>query len=77
MTKRVPIPNTLDSYNVVPVPAVELRRKLLVLTTDADLGRAAARYLSELDEIRDESGAPESEPRHPDLASGLTWPLIR
>ena len=76
MTKRVPIPDSLHSYTVVPVPAVELRRRLLVLTSDADLGDAAARYLTIFDEIRDECGAPESEPRHPDLASGLPWPLL-
>ena len=76
LTKRVPIPDSLHSYNVVPVPAVELRRELLVLTTDTVLGSAAARYLTKFDEIRDECGAPESEPRHPDLASGLPWPLL-
>jgi hypothetical protein len=26
--------------------------------------------------MRDENGAPEGEPRHPDLASGKPWPIL-
>jgi hypothetical protein len=32
--------------------------------------------LREIDRIRDENGAPENEPRHPDLASGKPWPIL-
>ena len=27
-------------------------------------------------QIRDEYGAPEAEPRHPDIASGRPWPIL-
>ena len=37
---------------------------------------AAARCLNEIDRVRDEYGAPEAEPRHPDLASGKPWPIM-
>jgi hypothetical protein len=68
--------NWKGSYEVVPVPAVELRRKLLAMTTDGGPTDAAARCLNQIDEIRDDYGAPDSEPRHPNLASGKPWPII-
>ncbi len=68
--------NWKDAYDVLPVPAVELRRKLLVLTTDGGPTDAAARCLNEIDKMRDRYGTPESEPRHPDLASGKAWPIM-
>jgi hypothetical protein len=76
VTKDVPIENRKDVYNVVPIPAVELRRKLLAMTSDGGATDAAARCLIEIDEIRDEYGLPEGEPRHPDLASGRPWPMM-
>jgi hypothetical protein len=30
----------------------------------------------EIDRVRDENGALEDEPRHPDLASGKPWPIL-
>ena len=36
----------------------------------------AARSLNAIDKLRDEYGAPETEPRRPDLASGRPWPII-
>lgn len=76
VTEHVPSENWKGAYNIVPVPAGELRRKLLVMTTDGSPTDAAARCLNQIDEIRDEYGAPDSEPRHPDLASGKRWPVI-
>lgn len=64
------------AYNVVPIPAVELRQKLLAMTTDGGPADAAARCLRRIDELRDEYGMPDSEPRHPDLASGRPWPIM-
>jgi len=58
----------------VPVPAIDLRRKLLALTKTS--GDAAARCLNAIDKIRDEYGGLEREPRHPDLMSGLPWPIL-
>ena len=64
------------AYEVMPVPAAALRRKLLEMTTDGGPSDIAARYLRKIHEARERIGAPESEPRHPDIASGKPWPII-
>jgi hypothetical protein len=46
------------------------------MTTTGGADDTAARCLNFLDQIRDEYGSPENEPRHPDLASGRPWPII-
>ena len=76
ITKHVPIENFESTYNVLPVPATQLRRKLLAMTTDGGPTDTAAQYLNQIDEIRDHYGIPELEPRHPDLALGKAWPII-
>lgn len=76
ITEHIPSENWKGTYNVVPVPAIELRKKLLALTTDGRSADAAARYLNVIDRIRDDYGTPESEPRHPDLASDKVWPIM-
>jgi hypothetical protein len=76
VTEDVPAENWKGAYNVLAVPAVELRRKLLAMTTDGGPTDAAARCLSLIDEIREDYGTSESEPRHPDLASGKAWPIM-
>ena len=76
VTEHVPSENWKGAYNVVPVPAGELRRKLLAMTTDGGPADPAARCLNQIDKIRDEYGTPDSEPRHPDLASGKRWPIM-
>ena len=73
---HVPAENWVGAYNVVPIPAINLRRKLLSMTTDGGHSDVAARYLNEIDKIRDDYGAPETEPRHPDLESGKPWPIM-
>lgn len=64
------------AYEIVPTPASALRKQLLALTTDGSGEDAAARCLTEIDKVRDRYGAPETEPRHPDLASGRPWPIL-
>ena len=76
VTAHVPSEGGIGGYNIIPVPVGELRRKLLAMTTADTLTDAAARCLNQIDEIRDEYGAPDSEPRHPDLASGKRWPVM-
>ena len=76
VTEHVPAEDWKGAYNVVPIPAVELRRKLLAMTTDGGPSDAAARCLNGIDRIRDDYGAPETEPRHPDLKSGKPWPIM-
>ena len=76
VTEHVPVDSYANAYNVVPVPAVELRRKLFAMTTDGEPKDVAARWLNAIDNVRDEYGLPEGEPRHPDLASGRPWPIM-
>jgi hypothetical protein len=76
VTERVPVENWQGAYNVVPVPAIALRRKLLAMTVRGGKDDPAARCLNLIDKLRDEYGAPESEPRHPDLASRRPWPIL-
>lgn len=76
VTEHVPVENWSNTYNVVPVPAAELRQALLARTTDGGPKDAAARCLTAIDLIRDERGMPMSEPRHPDLVSGKSWPIM-
>ncbi|MFV1892700.1 hypothetical protein VWX35_16320 [Phaeobacter sp. A36a-5a] len=76
VTEHVPVENWENAYNIVPVPAVELRGKLLAVTSNGGKDDPAARCLDLIDNLRDEHGAPESEPRHPDLASGKPWPIL-
>ncbi|MBU9247682.1 NACHT domain-containing protein [Burkholderia multivorans] len=77
VTERVPTSDWAGAFNVVPVPASSLRQKLLALTTDGGPTDHVARWLREIDWIRDEHGMPEAEPRHPDLASGKPWPIMQ
>jgi hypothetical protein len=76
VTDQVPAENWKGAYNVVPVPVVELRQKLLAMTTDGGRRDAAAQCLNAIDKLRDEHGAPITEPRHPDLESGRPWPIL-
>jgi hypothetical protein len=76
VTKHVPSEHWRGGFDVVPVAATELRQKLLTMTTDGGPHDTAARVLREIDRVRDENGAPEDEPRHPDLPSGKPWPIL-
>jgi hypothetical protein len=76
VTERRPSENWKGAYEVVPVSAIEVRRNLLALTTDGGPADVAARCLNQIDKIRDQFGSPDSEPRHPDLASGRSWPIM-
>lgn len=77
VTQHVPTDNWEGAYNIVPVPAVELRRKLLAMTSGGGNDDPAARCLNLIDRLRDDYGAPEAEPRHPDHASGRPWPILK
>ena len=76
LTERVPAADQVGTFEVLPVPAGEVRRQLLARTTDGGSDDLCARYLDEVDRFRDELGTPESEPRHPDIASGKAWPIL-
>jgi hypothetical protein len=76
ITQQVPAPDWANAYNILPVDAASLRRRLLSQTSDGSRTDRAAAILNLIDEIRDEYGRLSHEPRHPDLASGLPWPII-
>jgi hypothetical protein len=76
VTKRSPSEDWEGSYEIVPVAAVELRQRLFAMTTDGGPSDVAANRLNQIDEIRDEYGKPDYEPRHPDIASRKPWPIV-
>lgn len=76
ITKRVPVDEWPDAYNVIPIHATGLRKRLFEQVRDAGPADAAARCLRLIDLYRDKYGVPESEPRHPDLMSGRPWPIM-
>lgn len=74
VTKRVPDENYKSAFNIVPVETAALRKALLDRAlTPAD---AAARCLTIIDEVRDEYGVSVTETRHPNVASGKSWPFM-
>lgn len=77
VTKQIPVEDWSNAYNVVPVPAVELRQALLARTIAGGPVESASRSLTIIDLLRDEYGLPSTEPRHPDLASGMPWPIMK
>ena len=64
------------TFNLRPVPANEVRRKLFAMTSDGGPNDIAARYLNRIDDFLDQLGTSEFEPRHPDLGSGKAWPTL-
>jgi hypothetical protein len=77
VTEDRPSESWKGAFEIAPVPAEELRRKLIAMTAEGGLTDVAARCLNQIDEIRDEYGTLDSEPRHPDLASGKPWPILK
>lgn len=76
VTRQVYVEDWSNANHIVPVYADSLRQKLLALTIDGGPKDAAAYCLLLIDQCRDEYGAPETEPRHPDLESGKPWPIL-
>lgn len=76
VTAKMPSEDWQGAFSIVPVWATKLRQGLLALAAKGGPRHPATRHLIEIDEIRDRHGAPESEPRHPDLLSGKLWPLL-
>ncbi|MEJ1373969.1 MAG: hypothetical protein RPT94_03000 [Candidatus Sedimenticola sp. (ex Thyasira tokunagai)] len=60
------------------LPAPELRKGLfdMVVNSSATEKRLAIECLCAIDEIRDDYGHVDSEPRHPDIKMGAPWPLL-
>lgn len=66
------------AYEIYSVNAATLRKRLFALIDCGPEGASVAgACLTAIDELRDEHGWVDSEPRHPDIASGRPWPLVR
>jgi hypothetical protein len=76
-TERVPSQQWSEAFEILPTPVVELRRELLAMCENGGPSDMAARCLCAIDAIRDSHGMPDVEPRHPHLASGIRWPLLK
>jgi hypothetical protein len=71
-----PSPNWAGAYQVFSAPVPDLRKKLFAMVKgDTAESSLAAACLNAIDELRDDYGPAESEPRHPDIDSGRPWPL--
>jgi len=75
-TEHVPSRDWSGAFEILPAPVAELRRDLLAMCTEGGPSDVPARYLRAIDGIRDIHGLPEDEPRHPNFASGVSWPLL-
>lgn len=60
------------------LPAPELRKGLfdMVVNGNTAESRLATECLTAIDEIRDDYGHVDAEPRHPNIAMGVPWPQI-
>ena len=60
------------------LPAPELRKRFFEMLVNGNSveARLASECLRAIDEIRDEYGYVDSEPRHPDITTGVPWPLL-
>jgi hypothetical protein len=65
-----------QSYTLVPRAAADVRRRLFEMARhDSRRARTAMDLLGQIEEWRLEYGRPMSEPRHPMVESGETWPF--
>ena len=72
--RRQSTPSLPGTYKLYSVPIPELRKKLFELIEGED-SHLAYESLTLIDEIRDEYGRADLEPRHPDIETGRSWPL--
>ncbi|TCP66148.1 hypothetical protein [Sphingomonas sp. PP-CE-1G-424] len=64
------------SQEILPVDLASLRRQLFAIMRDGSPQSPLARDCLELiEELRRDYGAIDTEPRHPDVAKGMPWPL--
>jgi hypothetical protein len=66
------------AYQEFSVPLTKLRQRLFAIAVANDPRAVLAkRCLITIEKLRDEYGRIDDEPRHPDISSGIAWPLIR
>lgn len=74
--ERRPLSDRPGAYELYPLAVPDLRKKLFAMTGENGAeARVAATCLTAIDELRDEYGCIDSEPRHPDIEAGRSWPL--
>jgi len=74
--KQIPVGPLANVYNMEPADLTGLRKKLFGWTAeDSPRGRLAIGCLIAIDQMHDDYGTAETEPRHPDVMSGRAWPL--
>lgn len=74
--ERRPVSDWPGAYELYGVAVPDLRKKLFAMTgNNGDEARLAAACLTAIDELRDENRYVDSEPRHPDIDAGRSWPL--
>jgi hypothetical protein len=75
---KEPAADWVGACELHPVPLLELRKTFFAMMQHGS-ARAAAlaeACLADIDGLRDEYGASEFEPRHPDVESGQPWPVV-
>jgi hypothetical protein len=72
-----PVADWPNAYNEFSVSLATLRKQLfaIIMKNGAESALAEA-CLNEIEELRYEYGRINDEPRHPDIASGHTWPSV-
>jgi hypothetical protein len=75
-TSRRAAPDSPNSYYRFSVPLTDLRKELfgMLLSNGPESGLALA-CLTEIEELRDEHGRLNEEPRHPNIESGGPLPI--
>jgi NACHT conflict system protein len=72
---KEPAAGWAGAYELRPVPLPGLRKELFaMLESTPAAAPLAEQCLTAIDELRDEYGSSEFEPRHPDVESGRPWP---
>lgn len=75
---RVPSEGWVGAFEWQPVPVGDLRQQIFSMLEGTQHEHEIAKAcLEELDEMRDDKGSPLQELRHPNLASGKPWPILR
>ena len=76
-TSRQPAEGWPSAYSVEPANAARLRSTLFEMAYSDQERRTAAKALLEwIDDLRDDYGRPDDEPRHADIDSGRPWPML-
>jgi len=77
VTQQEPIHESGNIYNILPSSAKGLRKRLFeMVIQDTARKDIARKVLIQIDDLRDEYGRPEDEPRHPWIESGYPYPIL-